>query len=444
MSERDSASPAAHHGGPPPPPPLARSKRRRGPVAWQHRGLRRLATAWMFTNLADSALYLMVAVWVKDLTGSDAAAGLVFAALGLPSVAAPFLGHLADRLSRRRLVVVSNLTVAATVATLFLVDSASWLPLVYLVVIVYGAAGTLNSAAQSGLVRDLLPDEHLASGNALLSTIDEALRLLSPLVGTGLYILAGPRAVIALTVVAFLIAAAVLAGLRLDESPPEPAPARGRYWAELGAGFAHLTRTSPLSRLTVLIAVAFSAVGLVNVAVFPVMEQGLGVPTSTLGLLVSVQGIGAVIGGLSAAAAIDRYGEHRIFAVGMATLALAITPLLGTSLAAALPGLAALGFGVTWAVVAFITLRQRLTPARLQGRVAGTTSVTINVPQTLLTALGAGLLAVVDYRLLVLTTVIVVLAAAIAAAPGSARQPAHHDNPGTDQLEKTPTSPPNP
>src|SRR5690606_32778623 len=66
---------------------------RRRPAAWVHPGFRRLALAWVFTNLADSALYLMVAVWVKELTGSDSAAAVVFVMLGVPAVAAPFLGQ---------------------------------------------------------------------------------------------------------------------------------------------------------------------------------------------------------------------------------------------------------------------------------------------------------------------------------------------------------------
>lgn len=96
---------------------------------------------------------------------------------------------------------------------------------------------------------------------------------------------------------------------------------------------------------------------------------------------------------------------------------------MASSLAAALAGMAVIGFSVTWLVVAFVTLRQRLTPARLQGRTAAAALMAMNLPQTVMTLVGAGLLAVVDYRLLVLATVIIVLGAAIAAVPGSSQTP---------------------
>src|SRR5690606_2209312 len=158
------------------------TRRKRGPAALQHPGFRRLTTAWVFTNIADSALFLMLAVWVKELTGSDSAAGLTFAMLGLPALLAPFLGQVADRMSRKWLLVVANLLVAAVVCTLLLVDSASGLWLIYAVVLLYASVAYLTAAAQTGLVRDLLPDEHLASGNGLLSRLDQPLRPVSPLV----------------------------------------------------------------------------------------------------------------------------------------------------------------------------------------------------------------------------------------------------------------------
>jgi hypothetical protein len=42
------------------------------------------------SSFGDSAVYLSLAIWAKDLTGSNAAAGAVFFALGLPVLFAPW------------------------------------------------------------------------------------------------------------------------------------------------------------------------------------------------------------------------------------------------------------------------------------------------------------------------------------------------------------------
>ncbi len=409
-------------GETPPDPAPATTRRSRLPAAWGRRGFRQLARAWIFSNTADSVLYLMAAVWIKDLSGSDAAAGLAFAAMGLSSLASPFLGQLADRLPRRLLIVVANALMVPVVLTLLWV-TPDRLWLIYAVILAYGSVGYLTAAAQSGLIRDLLPDEELAGGNAMLSTVDQALKLIAPLLGTTIYAVYGPQAVVYFTVTFFLIAGLLLWGLEVLESPPTAATERQGYWTELSAGFRHIARTPVLALIVVVIAVGFGSTGLANVAVFPAMELGLGVPAATLGLLVSLQGIGALIGGATAAGRIAAWGERRTVAAGITMLGLGILPMTGTSVVLAAIGLMVLGLGVSWSLVAMVTARQRLTPPQLQGRAAGATGLSINLTETLLTLLAAAIIGFVDYRLLIVGTSVTVLVAAVLARPWKADAP---------------------
>jgi hypothetical protein len=62
--------------------------------ALRDRRFRRLLVGNSVSSFGDSALYLSLGIWAKDLTGSNAAAGGVFLALGLPYLAAPLAGHL--------------------------------------------------------------------------------------------------------------------------------------------------------------------------------------------------------------------------------------------------------------------------------------------------------------------------------------------------------------
>ena len=83
----------------------------------------------------------------------------------------------------------------------------------------------------------------------------------------------------------------------------------------------------------------------------------------------------------------------------------------GLALAFAIVGWALVGLAVPWTVVAFITLRQRLTPPRLQGRVSATTNIALNLPQTLTVLVGAAIIGVLDYRLLIVATIVGLLLA---------------------------------
>ncbi|MEK8225187.1 MFS transporter [Oerskovia sp. M15] len=93
--------------------------------ALRTRPFRFLTVAWGFTNFADSVLAIIFAVWVKDLTGSNGTAGLIFAALGLPALVSPLLGQVADRVSRRRMMIVAYLVGAVSLLSLFAVRGRS-------------------------------------------------------------------------------------------------------------------------------------------------------------------------------------------------------------------------------------------------------------------------------------------------------------------------------
>jgi MFS family permease len=384
-------------------------------------GFRRLTLVWAVINLADSTLFLTLAIWVKDLTGSDSAAGLVLAALAVPALFAPLTGSLADRVSRRRLVTAAGLVAAATVLTLLGVRGPGQLWLIYLVTVGYASIGYLVSAAQSGLLKDMLPAEDLAAANGLLTTIDQGLRLVTPLIGAGIYVLAGMDAVVVLTAALFALAAAGMTTVRLDETPPTPADERARFWREATAGFRHLRHTAPLGRLTVALAIAIGATGITNTTNFAAIEHGLGAGPELLGILASVQGFGAIAGGLAAAALVARLGEQTTAAIGLALLALGIATTVGTSLVLFCAGLVAAGIGVSLAVVAFVTMRQRLTPATLQGRVSAASNMACNVPQMTATLVAAAVILALDYRVMIAVTVSAVLAAAAICLPRAAR-----------------------
>jgi predicted MFS family arabinose efflux permease len=392
--------------------PQVRRRRLRAPVAWAAPGFPRLTATWVATNLGDSALYLMIAVWVKQLTGSDVAAGFVFVVLGLPAVLAPFIGMMADRMPRRRLLVINNLALVPVVLSLLLVSGASQLWLVYLVMFVYSAAGYVTASAQAGIIRSMLRNEQLASANGVLSTIDNGLRLISPLIGTALYVWLGAPAVIVLTAMCFGVAAVIVAGLPVGAVAPARESERG-YFRELAAGFVQLFRPTGLRMLTIGVAVGFGATGLLNIVVFPALDAMQADP-AMIGVVVPVQGAGAVLGGLLSATMVTRWGEGRTAAVGLVCIAVGSVPFTLGSVVLAGAGMLILGLGIPLAIVAFSTLRQRLTPDALAGRTGAAANVAVNVPQTLVSIVGAGLLAVVDYRVLIWIAVAAVLAGAAA------------------------------
>ena len=370
---------------------------------------RTLTLGWFLTNFADSVLVLIFAVWVADLTGSPALGGATFAALGIPALASPLLGHLADRLSRRRMLTVTYAFGVVTLVPLYLVHDAGDIWIIYTVTVLYSTVAYVTAACQSGILKDLLPDEALGRANARFQTIDQVCRLTLPFLGAAVYAWADMTPLITASIVAFAGAAVIFGRLRLHETHLS-ALREGKRLSGATAGFRHLFTARPLGGLTRAMLVAVAITGLLNAAVFAILD-GLGIPAVMLGPVTVFQSLAGVVAALLAPRLMDRFGRVRVVAGGITLLGVGMIPLIFPFVPTAMLAMGLVGFAVTPVVIAFVTERQVATPPELQGRTSTASHLVLNFPQVVLTLVGAAVLPFVDYRLLIaLTAVICVLA----------------------------------
>jgi len=251
------------------------------------RDARLLLSGESLSMFGTTALLFTLAIWVKQITGSNAAAGMVFFTMVAPSIVAPFAGLVVDRFRRRRVLIAADVAAALTVLPLVLVHGRSELWLVYVVAAVYGAMGLVFGSGLSALLTVLLPDELLGDGNAAFATIRQGMRLVAPLAGAGLFVAVGGGAVAIIDAATFAVSALCLAGLRVEEPPPTPASSR--FLRELAAGVVHVVRTVALRQIVLGTAVAVLVIGFMETVIFAVVDQGLGRPPAFLGVLASMQ-----------------------------------------------------------------------------------------------------------------------------------------------------------
>ena len=359
----------------------------------------------------DRAMFLALGVWVKELTGSSAAAGLVFFAYTVPGLVSPLFGAVVDRVRARRLMIGLNLAGAIILAPLVGVDGRGQLWVIYLVTLVYGAIAWMFYSAQSAYLTRLLPPELLGDANAALQVTGEGMRLFAPLVGAGLFAAFGGPTVAALDAATFVLAALSLLVIRHREQ--RPVPSEHHLRAQVAAGARHIAASPGLLRIVTATAVVMLVVGFTETLVFSVIQHGLHRSPAFFGVLSSAQGLGAVGGGIVAGLMLRRHGDGRVMGLGMLLFAVGAASMLVPRVGVVLVGFAIAGCGISWAVVGYVTAVQLRTPAALQGRVSSAADVLIGVPQTVSIALGAGLVGIVDYRALI------VLMAAVTVACGA-------------------------
>lgn len=365
------------------------------------RDVRIFLFGWTLSQFGDWAMIIVLAVWAKSLTNSNAAAGLVFFALAAPSILSPLAGILVDRVRRRPLLIAVYSVEAVAVLSLLLVHDRGDVWLLYARAVFYGATGTIGASARSALMTVTIPPELLGDGNAIFQSVREGLRLIAPLVGAGIYAAAGGGVVAILDSVSFVAVVASLLLMRTTE--PRFERVEHTFVHEALAGARHIVHTTPLRQIIFSTGAALLVVGFSETVIFAVIDQGLHRAPSFLGVLSSLQGVGAIAGGLTAARALRKAGDVRVAGLGMAAFAVGDCSFITSSLPLIAVGIVIAGFGVSWLIVGLMTAVQVRTPLRLQGRVSSAADVLISTPQTISIALGAALIAIVDYRVLVLT-----------------------------------------
>ncbi|GAA4099875.1 MFS transporter [Nonomuraea soli] len=368
--------------------------------------------------LGDASLLLIPAILAKKLTGSNSAAGLTLFFFSLPLLFAPLFGVLIDRVDRRRLLVVTCLGSALALLPLAAVSAGSfWL--LYAVSAAMGCSYTVTFAALGGLLKAMLPEELLAQANASLLTTRQGLRLVGPLLGVAIYSAFGLGAVVVFDMVTFGVAALAFALM-----PAVPYVRRGgggvSWREEVGAGVRLLRLDPKLRRAGTALSVMFAVGGATESLIFAVIEA-LGRSPEFAAVTSTAMGVGAIGGGLVAAAAIGRWGELPAIGAGVGLYGVAIALWLVAAEGVMVATMAASGAGVTLTSVAMATLLQRRSPEEVVGRVATAFDAVSGGAQLVAVAAGALLVTLVDYRVLLVTVAGVCALAAWHAFSGGPR-----------------------
>ncbi|WP_432892903.1 MFS transporter [Kribbella sp. CA-245084] len=373
-------------------------------------GFPRLFGGLSTSMLGDSVMLLVLSMWVKTLTGSNAMAGLTFFFMVLPALGAPLLGVWVDRLPRKAILVWGNFASAAAVLPLVLVRTADDVWLIWVVAFLYGVSFVVLPAALNGLLKELLPDELLVDANSSLATIKEGFRLFGPLVGAAIFATVGGWLVAVVDAATFVVAGLLIATLTVTETP---APTQHAFREEVMGGIRFLIGDRVLRHVLAGLGISILVIGFFESSIYALLDA-FGKQATFAGAFVTAQGVGAIIGGLTASRAVRRLGEISTCVLGLIVLATAtIVCAAAPNIVVVLVGAAICGLGLPWTFVAFTTLMQRRSPGHLIGRVSTAVEVLLSTPQAISLALGSLLVSLLSYRQIFVIIAAVILLGAL-------------------------------
>jgi MFS family permease len=267
--------------------------------AFRERNFARYLAAESISDLGSGMAMVALAFAVLQFGGAIDL-GIVLLAREFPIVVFVLLGGvLADRVPRRRLLAASDLVkgVAQVATAVLLFSGAANVWNVALLQIAFGVANALSRPATIGLVKEVVSDERLQQGNALLHLSTNVFSIAGPAIGAIIVAAGSPALAIAIDAATFFVSAALIASLQLTRVTRT---VTASILTDLRDGFHELT-----SRPWAVAIIA--AFGLFQLTYFPalnvlgpiVAKDHLG-GAGAWGTILAVQSVGAVLGGLIA------------------------------------------------------------------------------------------------------------------------------------------------
>jgi predicted MFS family arabinose efflux permease len=382
--------------------------------------LRRILPAMLLSAIGDGMSVVAVAWLAVRIAPADQAGvwtGLAVAAYTLPATfGAALLARLVRGLPGTVLVTLDATLRAIALGTIAALAVAGVLAPAWYVVLL-AVSSLLHAWGNAGaytLIAELVPDEDRVTGNALLSTFNQASYVVGPALAGGLTAWAGPGWVIAADAASWAVLAVTCH--RVPAAPPAPAEA-----GAVTSGSRAILSDRRLVGLLAVTCVFFFLYGPVEVALPIHIAREVHGSAALLGIFWATFGIGAILGGLGAGLLRNR-PLWTVVATIVAGWGAALLPLGLTD--AVVPGL--VGFAVGGLIYGPFTaigtaLFQRSSPPHLLSRVLATRTA-LTTPSTALgTLLGGPLVAAIGGRHTLLASAVLTIALGVLVAAVSRR-----------------------
>lgn len=354
---------------------------------WRQRQFRTYWAGGAVSEVGDRVSELALPLIAITLLGAGpTTVGLLVATVWTPNLVSVFVGAWVDQQpSKRRLIVTSNLVQAAAIASIPAAFLLADLTLVHLFVValVKGLAGVIAGTSEAAFFAYLVPRRRYVEANSLISTTRSLTFMAGPAAGGVLIQAVTAPIAMAIDTLTFLVSAAAVGSLRVDEPPTTRHPLRSLGQRALEG--LHLVLRHPYLRPALGCVTTLNFFSFVVQAILVLYAtRNLSLSPASIGLAFGIGATGGLLGAVTAAPMARRFGTGHTIAAGAVffSLPFALLPLAqGTSYPIRIGILATVQFFSAVAVMHFDVnlnaLQTAVTPDGVRSRVAGAYS-TVN------------------------------------------------------------------
>ena len=310
---------------------------------------------------------------VYELTKSAAYLGIVAFANGLPTLLfTMFGGVVADRISKRKMIIITQSTMMVLAFILALLAFTGWVQAWHIVILAFllGIVNAFDAPARQSFIVEMVDRSVLTNAIALNSTIFNLGTVIGPTAAGLVYAWLGPAWCFTVNGISFL---GVLTALILMRNLNKvTVPSSGSPLVNLKEGIKYVIG-EPRIRLILSYVGVLSIFGFSLLTLMPAWAvEILHGDVRTNGLMLSARGVGSLIGALTVASLAARHLRQKVWLIGWYLMPFCMAAFGLTRL---IPGSLALLVVLGWSFMAVLltsnSLIQTYVPDNLRGRVMG-------------------------------------------------------------------------
>ncbi|HEX7063901.1 MAG TPA: MFS transporter [Bacillales bacterium] len=260
----------------------------------------KLWTAQLVSQFGDGVTEILLIYLVSQLTHNPLVIGMVIFAQLLPTaVFGLFMGPLADRFSRRFLMVFADFYRAAVVISMIFCQGSALALLI--LVVVHGIGSALFTPARSSAIPDVAGEEQVSEAISLSQGTYAAMRIIGPAVGGLLLIIHHPTINFVIDTFTFVLSGILILSIKkLGKVSVSGSPKGESYFQSIRYGVKEVLRLHSLRFLLISLVPVVITLGVLNTNLAAVLLLTFKVPAVHFGFLEGILGCGAIIGSLLA------------------------------------------------------------------------------------------------------------------------------------------------
>jgi len=258
-----------------------------------------------------------LSLYVLKKTGSATLFASVLVVSVIPRILlTPFAGVIADRFSRKKMIVIMDFLSALTVAAfavVYVINGELNLLSIYILAILLTVISSFFTPSMSAIIPDIVPKKELADANSIRMIPESVLNLLSPLAAGVLFGVFGLLPIMLINSISFFASAISEMFIRIKKESILHEENREPYFESMKQGLKFIKTLPEIIVMTCIAVVAnFALAPVFSVALPIVLLQDFGVSEQLYGLFNSLTTIGMLIAPIFAAKIIKKYHYSKL------------------------------------------------------------------------------------------------------------------------------------